>query len=99
MGAGSKQEFVILATDSCSSPVRAPSNLEQLQVELRHHGCGLEARVRDLSHGELLVNVQGACNLEQLRVELRHPGCGLEARVRDLGHGELLVIVQGAIYP
>ena len=58
--AGSRHEFVVSATESCSSTFKAPSNLEQLRVELRHHGCGLEARVRDLSHGELLVNVQGA---------------------------------------
>ena len=38
----------------------APLNLEQLRVELRHNGCGLEARARDLSHGELLVTIQGA---------------------------------------
>ncbi len=59
MDAGSKHEFVISATVSCSSTFRAPLILEQLRLELRHHVCGLEARVRDLINGELLVKVQG----------------------------------------
>ena len=35
--------------------VQGVIDLEQLRVALRRHGCGLEARVRDLSHGELLM--------------------------------------------